>query len=288
MKSMPTYDLKKIRHIRGVDHPESISAGPTGEAYTTGTGGQVYRLNLEKNTAEIFASTAPRRMLGQAVDANGNLYCADTTGKVIRLTPEGVESTYALGPNGQKFLCTNYPAFDRRGNMYVSDSGDWSDQINGHLYKIPPGGGEAELWFPNPVDTPNAIALDAEESFLYFVETFGNSIARIQIEPDGSAGAFERVVHMPRHIPDGIAFDEKGRLWIACHRPDAIYVFDRQTRRLEVFAEDWRGEALRGPTDVAFAGPNRDILLAASLDNLVVHRFDDVGVRGLPLNHPKL
>jgi gluconolactonase len=289
MKSVKLYNLKDITHIRGADHPESISVGPKGEVYTTGTGGQVYRLNLETNTAEQFASTAPRRMLGQAVDANKNLYCADcATGKVIRLTPDGQETTYATGPGGEKFLCTNYPAFDRYGNMYLSDSGDWSEEINGHIYKIPPGGGEARLWFAEPVDTPNAIALDAEEKFLYFVETYGNSIARIAIHADGSAGTFERVVHMPRHIPDGIAFDEEGRLWIACHRPDAIYVFDLQTRRLELFAEDWRGEALRGPTDVAFAGPNRDILLAASLDNLVVHRFNNVGVRGLPLNNPKL
>ena len=41
-------------------------------------------------------------------------------------------------------------------------------------------------------------------------------------------------------------------------------------------------------TDVAFAGPRREVLLAASLDNLVLHRFDGVGVRGLPLNHPRL
>ena len=58
--------------------------------------------------------------------------------------------------------------------------------------------------------------------------------------------------------------------------------------KLETFADDWRGHYLRGPTEVAFAGANRDILLAASLDNLVVHRFDNVGVCGLQLNHPKL
>lgn len=285
---MKPYNLKDIIHIRGVDHPESISIGPKGEAYTTGTGGQVYRLNLQTNTAERFASTAPRRVLGQTVDADGNLYCAEVaTGRVICLTPEGQESIYAIGPGGERFVCPNYPAFDRHGNMYLSDSGDWSDQINGHIYKIAPKGGEAQLWFPEPVDTPNAIVLDAEEEFLYFVETFGNSIARIAITEDCSAGDFERVVHMPRHIPDGIAFDDEERLWIACHRPDAIYVFDLKTRRLELFAEDWRGEALRGPTDVAFAGPNRDILLAASLDNLVVHRFNNVGIRGLRLNNPK-
>ena len=286
---MKTYDTKDIVHIRNVDHPESISVGPDGRAYTTGTGGQVYRLDLKDNIAEQFASTAPRRMLGQAVDADCNLYCAGCdSGKVIRITSQGQESTYATGPGGRSFMCTNYPAFDRKGNMYLSDSGDWSDQINGHMYKIAPGGGEAQLWYPEAVNTPNAIALDADERFLYFVETFGSSIARIAINEDGSAGDLERVVHMPRHVPDGIAFDADERLWIACHRPDSIYVYDMSTRRLQLFAEDWMGEALRGPTDVAFAGLQRDILLASSLDNLVVHRFDDVGVCGLPLNHPKL
>ena len=287
MTSIKPYRLADITHIHGVDHPESIGIGPDGAAYTTGTGCQVYRLDLEKNAAEQFATTEAR-CLGQVVDADGNLYAAHTAGDVLKITCAGEITVHATAPGGGKFLCTNYPAFDRVGNMYVSDSGDWSDSINGHIYRIPPGGGEAELWFSEPVDTPNAIALDADEGFLYLVETFGSSIARIAINDDGSADQFERVVHMPRHIPDGIAFDETGRLWIACHRPDAIYVFDLVSRRLDLFAEDWRGEALRGPTDVAFAGANRDILLAASLDNLVVHRFDNTGARGLKLNHPKL
>jgi len=288
MPAIEPYPLEKIVHIRGVDHPESLSVGPDGEAYTTGTGGQVYRLDLSTNTGIQFASTAPRRMLGQAVDSVHNLYCADTTGKVICITPQGLERTYATGPGGKNFQCTNYPVFDRQGNLYVSDSGDWSDQINGAIYKVPPGGGEAKLWYPQPVDTPNGMALGEDDKFLYFVETWGNSVARIPILPDGSAGELERVVHMPRTIPDGIAFDSEGRLWIACHRPDAIWVFDSTSRRLTCFAEDWKGEALRGPTDVAFAGPNRDILLASSLDNLVVHRLDGVGVRGLPLHNPKI
>ena len=281
------FDNKKIQHIRGVDHPESISVGPNGEAYTTGTACQVYRLDLETNTAEQFATTEAR-CLGQVVDADGNLYVAHTARDVLKITPSGDISVYATGPGGRDMACTNYPAFDRQGNMYVSESGDWSGEINGYLHKIPPGGGTAELWYPEAVDSPNAIALDAEEDHLYFVETFGPGIARIEIKADGSAGAFERVVHMPRHVPDGIAFDTDGRLWIACHRPDAIYVFDLASRRLELFVEDWAGEQLRGPTDIAFAGPNRDIMLAASLDNLVVHRLDNTGVTGLKLNHPRI
>ena len=282
------YDENDIVHIGGVDHPESIGIGPAGEAFTTGTGCQVYRLDLIDNTAEQFATT-PQRCLGQAVDADGNLYAAHCGGEeVLKITPSGNISDYARGPEGRAIICANYPAFDRGGSMYLSESGDWSGQVNGHLLKIPPGGGEAELWYPDPVDTPNAIALDAEERYLYFVETFGNGIARIAINDDGSAGAFERVVHMPRHIPDGIAFDTEGRLWIACHRPDAIYVFDLLSRHRHLFASDWKGEDLRGPTDIAFAGPDRDIMLAASLDNLCVHRLDNTGVVGLPLNYPRI
>ena len=282
------YDEEDIVHIAGVDHPESIGIGPRGEAYTTGTGCQVYRLDLENNTPEQFATTAAR-CLGQAVDADGNLYAAHAGGEeVLKITPGGQISEYARGPGGRALVCANYPAFDQGGSMYLSESGDWSGEVSGSVLKIAPGGGDAELWYPEAVDTPNAIALDAGERHLYFMETFGSSVSRIAINDDGSAGEFERVVHMPRHIPDGIAFDSEGRLWIACHRPDAIYVFDLKSKLLELFVSDWKGECLRGPTDIAFAGPNRDIMLAASLDNLCVHRLDDTGVAGQKLNHPKL
>lgn len=225
------------------------------------------------------------------VDADGNLYCAepDTPGsQVIKITPDGKQSLYSRGPAGRGFMSANTPVFDRSGNMYVSDTGSWSEKIDGHICRIPPGGGAAELWTAAPIDTPNGIAIDPEEKFIYYVETWGNSIARVAIKKDGSAGDVERVVHMPRHIPDGVAFDEDGHLWIACHRPDKICVFDLATRRLEVFAEDWQGEALRGPCHLAFAGPTREILLASSLDKATVHRFDNPGVRGLRLNNPKL
>jgi len=285
------YDLQNIVHISGVDHNESISVGPRGEAYTTGFNTcRVFRLDLTTNTAEAFASTTPRRVLGQVVDADGNLYCAEPDipgSQVIKITPDGEQSVYSKGPR-QGFMSANTPAFDRSGNMYISDTGSWSQTIDGHIYRIPPGGGDAEVWCASPIDTPNGIAIDPEEKFIYYVETWGNSISRIAINKDGSSGAIDRVVHMPRHVPDGIAFDEEGRMWIACHRPDKICVFDPSTRRLEVFAEDWQGEALRGPCHVAFAGPNRDILLASSLDRATVQRFDHPGVRGLRLNNPKL
>ena len=181
---MQRFDNEQIVHIPGVDHPESLSVGPRGELYTTGTGCQVYRVDVATNRAEQFATTA-NRCLGQAVDAAGNLYCAETgLGAVVKVMPDGKIATYATGPEGRPFACANYPAFDRGGALYLSDSGDWSGAVNGGLYKIDPGGGAARLWYPEAIDTPNAIALDAAERYLYLVETFGAAIARVVINGD--------------------------------------------------------------------------------------------------------
>lgn len=229
--------------------------------------------------------------MGQVVDADGNLYGAqpDWPGsEVIKITPAGEQSVYSKGPAGRGFMSANTPVFDKSGNMYVSDTGSWSEKIDGNIIRIRPGGKDAEVWTSHPIDTPNGIAIDPEEKYIYYVETWGNSISRVEIRKDGSCGEVERVLHMRKHVPDGVAFDEQGRVWIAVHRPDKICVFDIESGRLEDFAYDWQGEALRGPCHVAFAGPQREVLLASSLDRATVHRFDDPGTRGLRLNNPKI
>lgn len=288
MKTLAPYPLKDIVHILGVDHPESISVGPHGQAYTTGTAGQVYRVDLANNTVTQFASTAPRRTCGQAVDADGNLYIADCSvdGKIIRITPEGQEAVYATGPDGRCFVGTNYPVFDGRGNLYVSDAGTYSDIVDGHIYKVAPGGGEATLWYPDSLWIPNKMAIDADETFLYFTEN--HAIARIGINTDGTAGRFERLIHLPYLVPHGLAFDTAGRLWFPSYRPDSLWFFDISTCQLQLVVEDWKGEALCGPTNLNFAGRNRDILLVSSLDNVFIHRFDQLGVRGISLKYPRV
>lgn len=281
------FDLKKIRHLTGIDHPESLGVGPHGEIYTTGTGRQVYRVNPKVTWCEQITTTR-ERCLGSAVDAAGNAYLAHTAGEVLRVSPQGELSVYAVAPSASTFKCPNYPAFDRNGHLYLSDSGDWSDEHNGAIYKVPRGGGTATLWYREPLNTPNAIALDSGEQFLYYVETYGPAIARIEIRADGTAGRHERIVRREDWVPDGIAIDTCNRIWIGCHRPDAIFVFDLRTGKLELFAHDPQGRRLRGPTDVAFAGRNRDLLVAASLDAMHIHVFGDVGSRGVPLNHPQM
>jgi hypothetical protein len=53
------YDPNDVVRIWDVDHPEPISVGPGGEAYTTGTAGQVYRLDLDRRAKAAGSKRGP-------------------------------------------------------------------------------------------------------------------------------------------------------------------------------------------------------------------------------------
>ncbi len=67
-----------------------------------------------------------------------------------------------------------------------------------------------------------ALALSPDGRYLYVAETFGNAVFRIRIEDDGSAGAREEVAKIPGVLPDGLAFDTVGNLYVACYEPSQV------------------------------------------------------------------
>ena len=172
-----------------------FQSGLVAKPYTTGfVTCRVFRIDLETNSAVAFATTAPRRVLGQVVDADGNLYCAqpDTPGsQVVKITPDAQQSVYSRGPAGIGFMSANTPVFDRAGNMYVSDTGSWSERSTATFAVFAPVVGTPRSGLKHPIDTPNGIAIDPEEKFIYYFETWGNSISRIAINKDGSSGDAE-------------------------------------------------------------------------------------------------
>ncbi len=112
------------------------------------------------------------------------------------------------------------------------------------------------------------------------------AIVRIAIEADGSAGAIETVVELPHNVPDGVAFDEAGNLYIACYTPDVIYRLTPEGE-LAVVASDWQGTTLATPTNIAFCGPDRKTLVVASLSRWHLAKAE-MPVAGARLNYPKL
>ena len=271
--------------VDGLDHPEGISWGLDGYAYAGGEAGQLYRIDIDRKEFVQFADTGGF-VLGIALDASNNLYACDAGHRCIqKVTPGGAVTTYSSGAPDEPFRTPNYPAFDREGNLYVCDSGDWKAD-NGRIYKVAPGG-EAKVWSRALREFPNGLCLGPEEDYLYVAMSVNPPrVSRIKIEPDGSAGAAETVVELPETVPDGLAFDANGDLYTSMYRPDRIYRF-APSGRLDVMAEDYEGTLIACPTNIAFCGRDRDILLGANLGRWHITRYD-VGARGLPLHHPDL
>ena len=271
--------------VDGLDHPEGIACGPDGGVYSGGEAGQVYRIDIDRAEFTEIANTGGF-VLGMALDSAGNIYACDLVNACVhKITPEGEVSVYSTGPSSEPMAVPNYPAFDPQGNLYVCDSGGWKED-SGRIFKVAPGG-DAIVWDRSLKTFPNGLCVGPNGDSLYVAMSLNPPrIARVEILPDGSAGNVETVVELPRTVPDGVAFDTDGNLYISCYRPDIIYRLSPEGD-LEVLAEDYEGTAMAAPTNLAFSGPNRDILLGCNLGRWHITRYE-AGATGLRLHYPDL
>ena len=271
--------------VDGLDHVEGVAWGLDGYCYAGGEAGQIYRVDIERKEAVQIADTGGF-ILGLALDANHNIYACDTGNRaVMRITPDGSTSKYSTGAPEEPFYVPNYPAFDAAGNLYVCDSGDWRAD-NGKIYKVKPGG-KAEVWTRELCEFPNGLCVGPDGTSLFVAMSLNPPrISEIALAPDGSAGQVRTVVELPGAVPDGVAFDTDNNLYIACYRPDRIYRLDT-AGNLDVLADDFEGTIIAAPTNIAFCGTERDILLSANLGRWHITRYE-TGARGISLHYPDL
>ena len=208
--------------VDGLDHPEGIACGPDGGVYAGGEAGQVYRIDIDRAEFTEIANTGGF-VLGMALDSTGNVYACDLVNACVhKITPDGDVSVYSTGPSSEPMAVPNYPAFDAQGNLYVCDSGGWKED-SGRIFKVAPGG-DAVVWDRTLKTFPNGLCIGPNGDSLYVAMSLNSPrIARVEILPDGSAGNIETVVELPRTVPDGVAFDTDGNLYVSCYRPDIIY-----------------------------------------------------------------
>ena len=256
-----------------------------GYAYAGGEAGQIYRIDIERQDAVQFADTGGF-ILGLALDINHNVYACDTgNNAVMKITRDGAVSTYSTGAPDETFNTPNYPAFDADGNLYVCDSGDWRSD-NGKIFRIGPGG-ETVVWSRSLPEFPNGLCVSPGGRSLFVAMSLNPPrISEVVIAPGGAAGEVRTVVELPGTVPDGVAFDTDGNLYIACYRPDRIYRCS-PTGRLDVLADDFEGTIIAAPTNIAFCGPDLGVLLSANLGRWHISRYE-AGATGMPLHYPDL
>ena len=271
--------------VEGLDHAEGIAWGLDGYAYAGGEAGQLYRIDIEKREVAQVADTGGF-VLGLALDAQHNIYACDVgNSAVMKITQGGDVSVYSSGTAAEPFRVPNYPAFDAEGNLYVCESGAWHED-DGMVYRIRPGG-EAEVWDRRPKEFPNGLCMGPGGDYLYVAMSVNPPrVDRIRIEADGSPGEQETVAEFLRTVPDGLAFDTDGNLYVSMYRPDVIYRVTPDGE-VDILAEDFEGTLIAAPTNIAFCGRDRDMLLGANIGRWHITRYD-TGKTGHPLNYPDI
>jgi gluconolactonase len=269
--------------VEGVDHSEDVVRGPDGEIYAGGEGGQLYRIDVDRGEFTELACTAGF-LLGVVLDGNRDAYACDMgRHEVVKIElPAGTVSTYSTGTSEHPVEMPNGLAFAADGTLYFSDSGAWQ-QSNGRLYAVSPDG-ETAVWSTAPSGFPNGVTIDPQGRYLYIIESSLPGVSRVAINPDGSAGEYEVLAELPGTFPDGVTLTEEGTLIIGCYSPDRIYTLTTD-RRLDILAEDPSRMTLNSPVNVAFAGPNRDVLVVSSLGRQHLVKAS-LGLRGAELHYP--
>ncbi len=277
------YPISEVREFAtGLDHPEGVAVGRDGTVYAGGEAGQVYRISPDGKKVETLASTGGL-CLGITLDQDENIYVCDCGKRALfKVSQSGEVRIFADSAGGAKFVNPNFSVFDSRGNLYFSDSGEWK-KANGVVYCADPQG-NVGLFSAGPFHFANGLALDAEEHYLYVVESNLGRIVRVDIRPDGTAGPPEVYTEGLVTVPDGLAFDAHGNLYVTTYGLSCIY---RVTPNWHValICQDVESELLCLVTNCAFAGPNFDQLIATNLGHTHLSVLD-LRTKGQPLwNH---
>jgi sugar lactone lactonase YvrE len=260
-----------------LDHPEGVAIHRDGSIWCGGERGQVYRLTPDGRELEQLGSTGGF-CLGMAFDADGNLFICDLKhAAVMRFdAASGTVERWADGAGGHRFRIPNFPAFDDAGRLYVSDSHAFGEPGPG-VFRLQPDG-SGELWYGDNVTFANGLALSADGRHLYVAETFAHRVFRIPILPDGAAGAREEVADLGTALPDGLAFDAAGNLYVGCYEPSQVLRI-APGGRVETLFHDVTAHTLAHPTNLAFRGTT---MFTANLGRWHITAIE-VGREGLPL-----
>jgi gluconolactonase len=260
-------------------HPEGVAIDKEGNIWCGGEGGEIYRIRSDGSGLELVASTRGFT-LGLAFDGDGNLYTCDLKhAAVFRLSvANGCLEPFAQGSGDERIRIPNFPVVDKRRNcLYVSDSHDMEEPGPG-VWRFNLSTGEGDLWYDRPMTFANGMALSPDGNLLYVAETFARRVTRIPILADGSAGEAEVFVRDIERLPDGLAFDLAGNLYVSCYEPSRIYRVSPECK-VDLLVDDPEAHTLCHPTNCAFRGRE---LFTSNLGRWHVSRID-LGTEGLSL-----
>jgi len=188
---------------------------------------------------------------GMAVLANGDFIIANWgTDSVEVMTREGQVRRLFDTVEGRPLGKANFVLRDSRDRVWLTVTTrmqPWTDSINarardGYIALIDEKGIRIVA---DGFEGTNEVRLDANEEWLYVVESNGRRISRLRIQDDGSLTG--RQVYGPGTLegfPDGFAFDAYGNLWITLVMTDKLIAITPEGEVLTLL-DDSDPEAVR-------------------------------------------
>jgi gluconolactonase len=134
--------------------------------------------------------------------------------------------------------------FDRAGNYWVTDSGQWMKQ-NGFLLRFTPDGRGQVI--AGPFGYANGLAMSSDETALFMVESNTNRVFLVNTLTGDQKVFAEDVGRMP----DGLALDAASSLYVTCYASDEIHRITPAGEK-QLFAHDPWAILLSRPTNLVF------------------------------------
>ncbi len=223
--------MTEYRSVKLLDL-EYYTEGPVADGegnlfFTTLTGRKILQW-LPGNNSRIWAEgDCPN---GQVMMGNGEHWlCESRTGCIAAYHPDGSFRAKVVDGScaGVSFSTPNDLITDSRGSLYFTDS----VRHEGKVFMVTPAGGEKLI--ADGIDYANGLALNASEDILYVAESYGNRILAFQLNEGSEPGIGRKtLIDLPSHtsgdpiksLPDGLAVDKEGRIWVAHYGMQAIQV----------------------------------------------------------------
>ena len=271
----PQISLQKFEiFAEGLDHPEGLAFDVDGDLWAGGELGQIYKINRKGKVRTV--ATLGGFNLGLTFSARQELFvCNCKLGALIQLNRSGKTIRSWERAGRYRFRNPNFAVFDREGNLYFSDSGDFKKD-DGFLFVLRPNGKIERLL--DRLSFPNGLSLSADERTLYVVQSTKNNVLAVPLLASGAIGKPRVYAAGLNNVPDGAALDAHGNLYVTCYASHNVYRVTPD-EKVSLFAVDPEGTMLASPTNAAFGGANLDEMYFANLSRWHICRAR-VGIRG--------
>jgi len=214
--------------------PEDVTGGPDGLIYAATADGVIIRLRPGGSRVEVFAETGGRP-LGIEFDADGNLFVANATLGIQKITPDGSVQVLVDTYDGQRIEYADDLAVAANGKIYFSDAsskfsasksgGSYEASLldilehggHGRIFEFDPASGKTVV-IADGLNFANGVAISDDQQYLLFNETGHYRVWRYWLEGP-RRGQREVVIENLPGFPDNVNNGLNGKFWIGLVAP---------------------------------------------------------------------